>query len=176
MTCITRALPIFVLCLAACGSPDPADTLLTLTTDPNVDDDEDTSGDGDPGDGDGDTGDGDGDTGDGDGDTGDGDGDTGDGDCGPFDNCPDLIAAFDAEALAIRSCSSDGECGQQLQGTSCGCTRDWVARTDADTTCFYSLIDQAGALQCELPLGSTCDCPEADGFICDGGICNWNYL
>jgi hypothetical protein len=141
-------------------------------------------GDGDTGDGDGDTGDGDGDTGDGDGDSGDGDGDSGDGDgdgdpnnCAQaFDTCAELLAAFDAETLAIRSCGSDSECGQALQGTSCGCTRDWVARSDADTTCFYDLIEQAGALQCELPLGSTCDCPEADGFVCDAGICNWNYL
>jgi hypothetical protein len=146
----------------------------------------DGDGDGDTGDGDGDTGDGDGDgdTGDGDGDTGDGDGDSGDGDgdgdpnnCAQaFDTCAELLAAFDAETLAIRSCGSDSECGQALQGTSCGCTRDWVARSDADTTCFYDLIEQAGALQCELPLGSTCDCPEADGFVCDAGICNWNYL
>jgi hypothetical protein len=150
-------------------------------------------GDGDTGDGDGDTGDGDGDTGDGDGDTGDGDGDTGDGDgdgdtgdgdgdgdpnnCAQqFDNCGDLLTAFDAETLAIRSCSNDSECGQPLQGTSCGCTRDWVASTDADTTCFYDLIEQGQALQCELPLNSTCDCPGADGFVCDAGICNWNYL
>jgi hypothetical protein len=160
-------------------------------------------GDGEPGDGDGDTGDGDGDgdTGDGDGDTGDGDGDgdTGDGDgdgdgepgdgdgepgdgdgdpnaCQQLDSCPDLIAAFDAETFAIRSCSSDDECGQALQGTSCGCTQDWVARSDADTTCFYDLIAQAGALQCELPLVSDCSCPPVDGFICDAGICSWNYL
>jgi hypothetical protein len=139
-------------------------------------------GDGDTGDGDGDTGDGDGDTGDGDGDTGDGDGDTGDGDRDPnncaqlFNACAQVIAAFDAETLAIRSCASDSECGQELQGTSCGCTHNWVARTDADTTCFYDLIDQAQALQCELPLASDCDCPEADGFVCDAGICNWNYL
>jgi hypothetical protein len=143
----------------------------------------DGDGDGDPGDGDGDTGDGDGDgdTGDGDGDSGDGDGDTGDGDgdpnnCGQFGVCGELIAAFDAETLAIRSCSSDAECGKALQGTSCGCTQDWVARSDADTTCFYDLIDQAGALQCELPLVSDCSCPETDGFICDAGICKWNYL
>jgi hypothetical protein len=91
-------------------------------------------------------------------------------------SCAELIPAFDAETLAIRSCSSDDDCGKALQGTSCGCTRDWVARSDADTTCFYDLIEQAGALQCDLPLVSTCDCPGADGFICDAGICNWNYL
>jgi hypothetical protein len=139
----------------------------------------DGDGDGDSGDGDGDSGDGDGD---GDGDSGDGDGDSGDGDGDPnncaqqLDKCDDLLAAFEAETIEIRSCNSDADCGQALLGTSCGCTRDWVARTDADTTCFYDLIEQGQALQCELPLGSTCDCPGADGFVCDAGICNWNYL
>ena len=145
--------------------------------DPDTGDGDGDSGDGD---GDGDSGDGDGDSGDGD--SGDGDGDSGDGDGDPnncaqlFNTCDQLLDAFNAETLAIRSCSADSECGVPLQGTSCGCTRDWVARTDADTTCFYDLIEQAGALQCELPLVSTCDCPGADGYICDGGICNWNYI
>ena len=153
-------------------------------------------GDGDPttgdGDGDGDptTGDGDGDptTGDGDGDgdptTGDGDGDptTGDGDGDPdncattYETCGELMAAFAAETAVVRSCSSDAECGTPLVGTSCGCTKNWVARLDADTTCFYSLINQAGALDCDLGLFSDCSCPEADGFVCAGGTCAWNYL
>jgi len=140
-------------------------------------------GDGDAGDGDGDPGDGDGDPGDGDGDPGDGDGDPGDGDGDPdglcdeqYGSCDALSAAFAAETQAIRSCSTDAECGQVLQGTSCGCTRNWVARTEADTTCFYALIEQAGPLQCELGLGSPCDCPEADGYACVDGICTWNYL
>jgi hypothetical protein len=156
-------------------------------------------GDGDAGDGDGDAGDGDGDAGDGDG--GDGDGDTGDGDSGDgdggdgdgesgdgdgdpnncaqqLDNCDDLLAAFEAETLAIRSCTSHDDCfdGQVLEGTSCGCTHDWIARADADTTCFYDLIEKGTALQCELSLESDCDCPPADGLECDAGICNWNYF
>jgi hypothetical protein len=81
--------------MTAClGSGDDSDTLLTLTTSPSTsfttdNNDDETTGDEDPGDGDGDptTGDGDGDptTGDGDGDptTGDGDGDSGDGDGDP---------------------------------------------------------------------------------------------
>ncbi|MBK8256964.1 MAG: hypothetical protein IPK82_30355 [Polyangiaceae bacterium] len=91
-------------------------------------------------------------------------------------NCDDLIADFAAETKAIRSCTSNDQCGQVLQGTSCGCTRDWVARLDADTTYFYQLITEAGELQCDIGLFSTCDCPGANGFECTPeGICNWNY-
>ena len=86
------------------------------------------------------------------------------------------MAAFQAETLEVRSCSADSQCGQELSGTSCGCTRNWVATLDANTDCFYSLIDQAGVLECDLGLFSSCDCPAADGFVCDSGICQWNYL
>ncbi len=103
---------------------------------------------------------------------GDGDGD-GDGD---FESCTDVLAAFEAEATAIRSCEMDEECGQVLTGTSCGCTRNWVARTDADTTVFYELMGiQIGGETC-VQIGSTCDCPEADGYACVEGQCTWNYL
>ena len=34
----------------------------------------------------------------------------------------------------------------------------------------------AQELECELPFFSTCDCPEAKGFTCTDGICNWNYV
>jgi len=63
-----------------------------------------------------------------------------------------------------------------LKGTSCGCTRDWVARLDADPSEFYALVELAGQLECELPFISTCDCPAAEGFRCLDGICAWNYL
>jgi len=92
-----------------------------------------------------------------------------------IEDCDDLVAAFEAETASIRSCEQDEECGEVLTGTSCGCTRDWVARLDADTTRFYELIELAVEMGCELEVGSSCDCPETDGFVCDDGICNWNY-
>lgn len=98
------------------------------------------------------------------------------GSTGAIMDCAALEAAFAAETKKIRSCTKNAECGQDLQGTSCGCTRNWVARNDADTTHFYELIDQGAALQCELIPASTCDCPAAEGFACDQGICTWNYL
>jgi hypothetical protein len=175
-----------LLLLGACADDGKNDEGAATET---GDGDGDQPGDGDgdqPGDGDGDQpGDGDGDQpGDGDGDQpGDGDGDqTGDGDgdtdlCATtYDSCGALMSAFAAETAKVRSCSNDDQCGQELSGTSCGCTRNWVGLLDADTTCFYALIQQAGMLDCDLGLNSSCDCPEADGFVCQAGICAWNYI
>lgn len=85
-------------------------------------------------------------------------------------------AAFDAEVQEVRGCMNDDECGVEIKGTSCGCTRNWVARLDADLSEFEALVDTANELGCDLPFISTCDCPGTDGFECAGGICNWNYI
>lgn len=89
--------------------------------------------------------------------------------------CTEIVSDFEAETSAIRSCSEASECGTELDGTSCGCTRDWVARVDADTTRFYALIEEASAAECDLGLISPCDCPEASGYACEDGTCTWNY-
>ncbi|MEL6178608.1 MAG: hypothetical protein AAFS10_06625 [Myxococcota bacterium] len=88
--------------------------------------------------------------------------------------CDSALSAYTEELSTIQSCTTDAECGQPLTGTSCGCTRNLVARNDADTTRFYELQRETVTLGCDLG-SSTCDCPEADGFICDAGVCNWNY-
>ena len=90
--------------------------------------------------------------------------------------CATVQAEYEAEAAAIRSCDDASECGQTLTGTSCGCTRNWVARTDADTTTFYALQAEGSTMECDLGGGSTCDCPEADGYACVDHVCQWNYL
>lgn len=91
--------------------------------------------------------------------------------------CEYLEAEFDFEAEMVRECNDAAECGQVIEGTSCGCTRDWVARNDADLMRFYDLVEEAGTLECDfLPFDSTCDCPEADGFACIDNVCTWNYL
>jgi hypothetical protein len=92
----------------------------------------------------------------------------------PDETCEDTQAAFATESARIRSCTDDDECGQVLEQTSCGCTHDLVARTDADTTEFYALIE-AAAGECDLGLISDCDCPAAYGFECDAGTCAWDY-
>lgn len=91
------------------------------------------------------------------------------------ETCETLLADFEAETAAIRACTDADECGQPLTGTSCGCTRAWVARTDADTTRFYELLSDVQANEC-TSLDGTCDCPEADGYVCDDGVCEWNYV
>ena len=89
--------------------------------------------------------------------------------------CPEAYDALSAEQDSIQTCTNDAECGQVLTGTSCGCTRDLVARTDADTSRFYELLDIQSGLECG-GFVSTCDCPPADGFACVDSSCTWNYL
>ncbi len=95
----------------------------------------------------------------------------------PIMDCQTFKDVFTAEVKEIRSCTMDDECGVEMKGTSCGCTKNWVARKDADFTEFDALVDLAGELGCDLPFFSTCDCPPAEGFKChESGICTWNYL
>lgn len=95
---------------------------------------------------------------------------------GAIMDCATLEAEFNAETLKIRSCTMPADCGQELKMTSCGCTRNWVARKDADTTHFYDLLALGQDLECELIGPSTCDCPAAEGFTCKQNTCTWNYL
>lgn len=94
----------------------------------------------------------------------------------PVDVCEEIVEAYVAETTEIRSCTQDAECGQVLTGTSCGCTRNWVARTDADISEWESIREDAFENGCEIGGISTCDCPAADGFRCNAGTCTWNYL
>ena len=89
--------------------------------------------------------------------------------------CEQVLDAMDSELATIQACSTDDACGQPLTGTSCGCTRNLVARADADLTTFQDLQGLASELECDLG-GSTCDCPPAWGFACDDGTCTWNYV
>ena len=94
----------------------------------------------------------------------------------PVDVCGPIVEDFQAETASIRACEEDAECGQVLTGTSCGCTNNWVARTDADITDWEDIRDKAQANSCNLPgTISTCDCPFADGFACVNNTCTWNY-
>ena len=102
--------------------------------------------------------------------------------CGDYEeaclepDCDALVAAFQAETAEIRACEVDADCGQVLTGTSCGCTRNWVARADADIDLWDTLRDDALDAGCSLPgMISTCDCPPANGFVCNDGICGWSY-
>lgn len=89
--------------------------------------------------------------------------------------CEQVRDAIADERALVQACESDDECGQVLEGTSCGCTRDWVARLDADPTRLEDLLaTEIDGERC-LETGGTCDCPAADGFACVDGACSWDY-
>ena len=98
-------------------------------------------------------------------------------DAGPEDaqagpSCEHLASEFEA----VSACETDAQCGQVIEDwPACGCTRQPVARIDADLSDLYRLLAETSELDC-AGLGSTCDCPEADGFACNEGSCTWNYL
>lgn len=88
--------------------------------------------------------------------------------------CPGVLRAFGQETAAVRACAVPSDCGQILQGTSCGCTRNWVANNNASTARFYQLLD-IGSMNCGLALMSTCDCPQTYGFDCVNQTCQWDF-
>ena len=90
--------------------------------------------------------------------------------------CSEIAQDLLGELSSAQHCDVDADCGQILSGTSCGCTRELVARVDADTSEIRGLIDDANTLDCDVGLGSACDCPEADGFACVSRKCTWNYV
>lgn len=80
------------------------------------------------------------------------------------------------ELFALRACSSDAECGTEVQGSSCGCTRNLVVRRDADLARIKALLEETIGGKACFGGATTCDCPAADGFACRQGLCTWNYL
>ncbi len=88
--------------------------------------------------------------------------------------CAEAEAALQRELKQIQSCSAAEECGQVLEGSSCGCTRNLVARNDADLGAYEARRRELAELGCG-GMASTCDCPAADGYACVEGSCTWNY-
>lgn len=93
----------------------------------------------------------------------------------PVDTCGPIVNDYETELAEIMACETDDECGQVLVGTSCGCTRNLVARNDADLADLEEIRTKAEVNECSLGGISTCDCPAADGFACEQGSCTWNY-
>jgi hypothetical protein len=89
--------------------------------------------------------------------------------------CDQVRAATAAELESIQQCTAASECGQVLRGTSCGCTRDLVARNDADIGRFTELKDTVIDGQLCNEFASTCDCPNVIGFACQENQCTWEY-
>lgn len=91
-------------------------------------------------------------------------------------SCGEVTQAHSAELAYVQYCTRASECGQPLVGTSCGCTRDLVARLDADPGVYYGILERFQELDCNVPSFVTpCDCPPADGFACVANRCRWNY-
>jgi hypothetical protein len=76
---------------------------------------------------------------------------------------------------SAQQCASAADCGQPIPGSSCGCTRDLIARKDANLAPYLEARAKATELGCVTDGGSTCDCPSADGFACIENVCSWNY-
>lgn len=89
------------------------------------------------------------------------------------DSCESLDAEREQELASVQRCSTSADCGQPIVGSSCGCTRDLVARKDANLDRYLEL-QQSASQACGYG-GSTCDCPAADGFACVNQRCAWNY-
>ena len=90
--------------------------------------------------------------------------------------CSSLVSEMKAELARVQRCDSPAECGQPIPGSSCGGTRDWIARKDANLAEYLSLRDRASANDCLTEGGSTCDLPATDGFVCTDHVCGWNYV
>ena len=90
-------------------------------------------------------------------------------------DCAVVQSELSAAFTTVQSCATADECGQPILGTSCGCTQDKVARTDADLSEVEALMAEGGAIECDLGLASDCSCPEVDGYDCIDATCTWNY-
>jgi len=81
-----------------------------------------------------------------------------------------------ATLSSVQQCMSAADCGQPIPNSSCGCTRDLVARKDADLSTYLAERAKVFELGCASEGGSTCDCPNTNGFACINNVCGWNYV
>jgi hypothetical protein len=90
--------------------------------------------------------------------------------------CKSLEKDLQTTLASVQKCMTAGDCAQPIPGSSCGCTRDLVARKDADLSSYLALRAKSAELGCDTGGGSTCDCPNAEGFACINNVCAWNYV
>jgi hypothetical protein len=89
--------------------------------------------------------------------------------------CDQVTTELADELARIQTCAGAWDCGQELKGSSCGCTRNLVARADASLDEWQRLMAEGSDLGCDLG-ASSCDCPAAVGYACEQSTCTWNYL
>ena len=88
-------------------------------------------------------------------------------------SCEGWMAEYSEEVDRISACTDASEC-EEVKGTSCGCTRNLVANKNIDRGDFEQLQKEMNAAGCGII--TICDCPQADGFVCNDGRCAWNYI
>lgn len=92
--------------------------------------------------------------------------------------CREIEGALVSDLATMRSCATNEQCGQPIEGLSCGASMRPVARNDADPAGFYERLNQfqeAGCDSTELPTATICMLRETAGFICRNGLCDWRY-
>ncbi|MBM4371600.1 MAG: hypothetical protein FJ098_08095 [Deltaproteobacteria bacterium] len=89
-------------------------------------------------------------------------------------SCQDWYATWLAVLFQVTACSTAADC-LDVPGTSCGCTHNVVVNKNASLWQFWNVAELMGSAGCS-PFMSTCDCPPADGFLCQNGHCTWNYI
>jgi len=94
----------------------------------------------------------------------------------PTDPCDIVAPEWEAELGRVQACDVDADCGLPLPGTGCGCTRNLVGNNDADTEQLYYILQLGDDLSCTLVQPTSCDCPDAKGFVCQQGVCAWDYV
>ncbi|HKO52926.1 MAG TPA: hypothetical protein VJV79_34695 [Polyangiaceae bacterium] len=94
----------------------------------------------------------------------------------PDPSCESLVSELQSTLNSVQKCTSAAECGQPIPGSSCGGTRDLIARKDADLSSYLAQRAKVAEVGCASEGGSTCDLPYADGFACIKNVCGWNYV
>jgi len=87
--------------------------------------------------------------------------------------CPDWRTEYEALVTRLRHCETAADCAA-VPGTSCGCTRDLVLNASENLSPLRWILEHMNADGCGM--ATTCDCPPADGYVCQEGLCGCNYL
>lgn len=91
------------------------------------------------------------------------------------DACAVVAAEWEAELASVQACDEDEDCGLPLPGTSDEDFCRKVQSYDADTEQLYYILQLGDDLGCTLVPPAEEECPQADGFFCDDGLCAWDY-
>jgi len=91
-------------------------------------------------------------------------------------SCDSLVSELKSTLSSVQKCKSAADCGQAIPFSGCGCTRDLVARKDANLSSYLAQRAKYRELGCLDDSTSVCDCPNADGFACIDNVCGWNYV